>query len=186
MMYSELHQNNSIFVVIDFQTKLLKIMDKKITSLISKNINLCLDTAQRLNIPTVATEHCLKSLGPTDPCIKLDKDIPIVQKTSFSCSRSSDFLEILSNKNNIILMGMEAHICVLETAIELKKNKFTPYVLIDSVQSSSKTKWKWGLEFMNKNGIKLLPTETLLFHLYQRADSDEFKAFAKKLKEYIN
>ena len=120
-MYYDLNQSNSLFVVIDFQTKLLKIMDKNVCSKTTNNINLCLHVAKSLDIPSVATEHCFKSLGPTDPSIKLNSNTLVVQKTAFSCAGSSEFLSAISKKSHIILTGIEAHICVLETAIELKK-----------------------------------------------------------------
>ncbi|MBT6325156.1 MAG: isochorismatase family protein [Bdellovibrionales bacterium] len=186
-MLNKLKSNNSLVLVIDLQDKLLNIIDTKLVTKVINNTSLLLDSASNLDIPIVITEHCKNSLGgTTKKLFTPNNNISIIQKTSFNCFGESTFVEALKSKKkkNIIITGMETHICVLQTALDLISLNYNVFILIDSVLSTTKLKWSRGLNYLDKCGCHLIPVESVLFQFYQNVDHPYFKTFIKKLKEF--
>jgi nicotinamidase-related amidase len=131
------------------------------------------------------TEQYPKGLGPTVTEIKdsLQPYAPI-EKITFSCCGEKSFLDAASGtgKNQIILVGMETHVCVLQTCIDLLQAGHVVHVVSDAVCSRSFENYRTALEYMRDAGAVITCTETVLFQLLERAGSDEFRAISKRIK----
>ncbi|MGK5094607.1 isochorismatase family protein [Deltaproteobacteria bacterium TL4] len=186
MELRKLSSENTALVVIDIQERLLKIMDEAIVTQTTKNVNLLTKMFHHWNAPILVTEQYVKGLGKTSLLIKENlAHVTPIEKITFSCCSTGSFDQALKalNKPNVLLTGMETHICVLQTALDLLKQDYTVYVLIDAVQSSTKLKWKYGLKLMEQAGVVLAPTETVLFQLLGQAATEDFKIFVNLLKQ---
>ncbi len=189
-MWNKLTDKNIFLVVVDLQEKFYPLISEKVLKSVRKNILLTINMLKKLNVPMVGTEHYRKGLGPTDKdVLALWGGYPnFTDKITFSCCKDDSFLDNLKKiskkkKPIAIVFGLETHICVLQTVLDLIKKKYTVVVLKDCCLSSTKLRWENGLQLMEKAGAHILNSETLLFYLLQRADSLEFKYMVKLLKE---
>src|SRR3989339_839664 len=188
-MWEKLKAENAFLVVVDLQEKFYPLIEEKVLKVAKKNILLTISMLKMLKVPMIGTEHYVKGLGPTDRDILAIWDGPaFTDKVTFSSCKTSTFLENLKKLNKkkrplAIVFGLETHICVLQTVLDLIKKKYKVVVVNDCCLSSNKLRWKNGLELMERAGAYILNTETLLFYLLQRADSVEFKQMVKLLKD---
>jgi len=175
-----------LFVLIDFQEKFFPILKKSVVKLVKANILLVIKMFTELNIPMIGTEHYVKGLGHTEKdVLKEWGDAPMTDKVIFSCCGDERFLQNLEKypRPVVVIAGLETHICVLQTVLDLLERNYQVVVLNDAVVSSAKLKWENGIELMKEAGAHILNTETLLFYLLKRADTKEFKYLVKLLKE---
>lgn len=178
-----LSRDDSLLVIIDIQERLASVMKVK-DNVISNSMHL-IELSRLMDIPIVVTEQYSKGLGQT---VKEIRDfLPYyrpIEKLTFDCCEEKGFLEEVKvhNKKNIILTGMETHICVLQTCLGLLKEGFNVHVVKDAVCSRDKENWKTGLEFMRDAGAVITCTETVLFQVLKIAGTDEFKAISKRIK----
>ena len=185
-MLRSLTPGNTVLLVIDYQDKLLKIMDEAVTQRTVRNINLLTRMFRRWRAATLVTEQYVKGLGPTHPPVmKHLEGIAPIEKMTFSCCSDQAFENALkaAGKPNVVLTGMETHICVLQTALDLKARGYFVVTASDAVQSSTKFRWRSGLALMARAGIETAPTETVLFQLAGRCDTDDFKHLVQLLKD---
>lgn len=138
------------------------------------------------NYPILVFEQYPKGIGPTNEIIKEalgDSYQPIV-KNCFSGVCAEGFEEKLNNinKRDIILIGIEAHICVLQTCYDLVTKGKNVYVPADAVGSRFRTDWEFGLKAMERMSANILTTEILIFKLLERAGTDDFKFMLPYLK----
>jgi nicotinamidase-related amidase len=89
------------------------------------------------------------------------------------------------NKNQLILIGIEAHVCVLQTALEMKDYGFDVFVVVDGVSSRSEFDLKYGLKRMKQNGIHLITAEMVLFEWLRQAGTPEFKEISKEFLQAV-
>ncbi len=172
-------------IIIDAQSGMMKAMEPEVKQKTVNNIKLLITSAQKLNIPLILTEQYPKGLGKTVIEIQqaLENYQPI-EKVSFSCYDDQGFkskLKQLSSAKEVILAGIETHICVLQTALDLLACGYKVYVISDAACSRRKLDWEIGLRLMEKAGAIITTTETLIFQLLIRADTEEFKFIAKLL-----
>ncbi|KAA0257955.1 hydrolase [Deferribacter autotrophicus] len=179
-----LKRDDAVLVVVDIQEKLVKVMPEKVYEKIKKNVKILLEAAKILNIPVIYTQQYTKGLGETVSELKQYLDDSHVEKLTFSCCKEQTFLDKLkaTGKKSVILTGMEAHICVLQTAIDLIENQYNVFTVADAVCSRLKDNWKFGLEYMRDAGAKITVVETVLFQLLERSDANEFKEVQKLIK----
>lgn len=178
-----LNPNDTILVIIDIQDRLAAAM--KVRDEIIKNSQHLIELSKLFNIPIVLTEQYPKGLGTTVQEIKEALiDYRPIEKLAFSCCREPKFLEEVKKlgKKSIILTGMETHICVLQTCLDLLKEGYHVHVVQDAVCSREKKNWKAGIEFMRDAGAVITCTETVLFQVLKLAGTEEFKAIAKRIK----
>lgn len=170
-------------VVVDVQGKLARLMyDKEV---LFKNIRILIKAAKILNIPVLLCQQCPESLGPTISSIAelLDDNEPI-NKASFSCCGTDQFnnkLKILA-PNHIILCGIEAHVCIYQTATELLQKSFKVDVIADAVSSRTLENKQIALERMAAEGVNISCVEMALFELLKTAKHPQFKRIAKLIK----
>ncbi|KAA0893573.1 hydrolase [Oryzomonas rubra] len=180
-----LERDKAALVVIDVQEKLCLAMDDKILHKLTRNIAILLETAQELGIPALITEQYVKGLGATLPELKEKAgDAGYFEKMAFSCCGSADFMERLTStgRTQVIITGMETHVCVLQTVIELRDAGFEVHVVRDAVMSRSKRNWQIAAEAMTLTGAVPTSTESVLFQLLKVAGTEEFKKLSKLVR----
>lgn len=170
-------------IIIDAQNSMMKVMEPEVKQKTVNNIKLLIASAQKLNIPLIVTEQYPKGLGKTVIEIQqaLENYQPI-EKISFSCYGNEGFkskLKQLNSVKGVILTGIETHVCVLQTALDLLAGGYKVYVVSDAACSRRKSDWETGLRLMEKAGAIITTTETLIFQLLIRADTEEFKSISK-------
>lgn len=176
-------KENTIGLVIDIQERLFPVMQEKEQLL--KNCETLINGLNVLNIPMVVSQQYTKGLGETLPEIKsLFTDFKYIEKTDFSCY---DVPEIkasfeMQNARNVIICGIESHVCVLQTAVDLKEAGLHPIVVMDCVSSRTRENLELAKERFRVEGITMTSYESILFELTRAAGTAEFKAISKLVK----
>jgi nicotinamidase-related amidase len=148
------------------------------------NVNKLLRGAEILNLETIITEQYPKGLGNTCKEVQLPENPNIFEKVCFSCMQSdpvSDQLK-LTNVKDIIVCGVEAHICVLKTTLDALKDGYNVHVVADAVSSRTPENRQLALERLRQSGAFITSTEMIMFMLLNEAGTDEFKAISKLIK----
>ena len=148
------------------------------------NVNRLLRGAEILGLETIVTEQYPKGLGNTCKEVQLPESPNIIEKVCFSCLASdpvNDQLK-LTNRKSLILCGVEAHICVLKTALDALQAGYQVHVVADAVSSRTPENKQLALERMRQAGAFITSTEMILFMLLDKAGTDEFKGISKLIK----
>ena len=179
-----LDRNSAVLVVIDVQEKLCKAMESSILSKLTGNIAILMETAETLAIPMLATEQYTRGLGETVPELKERLPAPALEKMSFSCCGDLTFLDSLADlqRPQVIITGMETHVCVLQTVLELLDKGYIVHIVRDAVMSRKKNNWKSGLAMAAEAGAVITSTETALFQMLRVAGTEEFKRLSKLVR----
>ncbi len=170
-------------MIIDIQERLFPHMHEKERLL--QNCQKLIDGLQVLAIPIVITQQYTKGLGPTIPAISIRfYDFSYYEKISFSCLDEQTIMEKLNSleRNNIILIGIETHVCILQTCIDLIERGFKPVVVEDCVSSRSLNDKKMAILRMRQEGALITTFESLLFELTRIAGDDVFKRISGIVK----
>ena len=179
-----IEREEAVLILIDVQEVLMKKMDWKRGKELHKILRFS-STLQRNGYPRSCHRTYSKGLGRTIPEIKneLGPNCPI-EKVTFSCCGVEAFNERLGqlNRNQVILIGIETHVCVLQTATDLIQKGYEVYVVADAVCSRKKLDWEIGLRWLEKNGAMIPTTEIIAFQLLKEAGTEEFKGLSKLLK----
>src|SRR4051794_36690558 len=130
-----------------------------------------------LGVPIVATEQYPRGLKHTAPEVGLPADLPRVEKTVFSAARAEGF--DLGARDQVVVCGIEAHVCVMQTALDLLDGGVEVHVVTDAVASRHAHDRDVGLHRMQCAGATLTTVETALLELCERAGTPEFKAVQK-------
>ncbi|WP_299013092.1 hydrolase [uncultured Photobacterium sp.] len=174
---------NTALVIIDVQGKLAQIMDQKDT--LFRNLETIVKGAKVLELPIVWVEQIPDKLGSTIPQIsdQLQDHQPIA-KNSFSCYKSSEFVTALeaTGCKNVIVVGIEAHICVYQTVRQMLDAGYHVEVISDAVSSRNALNKEVALNKMQKAGAELSCTEMVLFELQAVAEGDRFKQILSIVK----
>ncbi|MGH8546124.1 MAG: isochorismatase family protein [Gammaproteobacteria bacterium] len=176
----------SQLVVIDIQAKLGATIPVKVLNRVIDNTVLLLEAGKTLGIPVLASEQYPKGLGPLDPRIieHLPSGVQRFEKTSFSCVQANGFLDALRNaaRPQVVLAGMEAHVCILQTAIDLSAQGFEVFVAEDALCSRKLENYQNALARMQQSGVVVLSAESVVFEWLRDAQHEHFKAIAKLLR----
>ncbi|MCX7935046.1 MAG: hydrolase [Planctomycetota bacterium] len=176
-------REDAALVVIDMQEKLLpKIAEQE---RVLANCCLLIEGAKRLEVPILLTEQYPKGLGPTVKAIAdLLAAAPRLEKMTFSCGRSDAFLEALESvdREQIVLCGIEAHVCVLQTALDLRDEGWQVHVPYDAIGSRNDANRLAAIERMRAAGIIITTAESVLFELLAVAGTPEFKDVVRLLR----
>ena len=178
-----LKKDSTVLVIVDVQGKLAHLMYEK--KALFEGLRRLITGVRILKIPILWAEQKPESLGPTIPEVaELLTDVQPISKSSFSCCRNDRFLEALknANRNQVLLVGIETHICVYQTAADLLSLGYEVQVVSDGV--SSRTHWnrQVGLEKMRDAGAAVTSTETALFELLEVAEGPQFKQILEIVK----
>ncbi len=174
---------NSVLVLIDIQEKLSAAMIEK-QSLIESAVRM-VNGARVLEIPIIRTEQNPDGLGRTVPELdRLLSDEEPVTKLSFSCYGEPRFVDKLRslNRSQILVGGIESHVCVYQTVLDLLPNGYEVQVLADVVSSRTEANRAIGLERCRQAGAIITSVETALFEMLRAAEGDKFKQMLKVVK----
>ncbi|MEW6720964.1 MAG: hydrolase [Thermodesulfobacteriota bacterium] len=182
-----LEREDAALVVIDVQERLVPAIDKELYERSRKNIVVAIEAAGVLGVPILLTEQYPKGLGRTVPQILQaleGRPHELVEKTTFSCARDEGFLSVLAKtgRRQVILAGMETHVCVYQTALDLLNAGYEVFVLDDGVSSRYPHNHRSGIEAMRDAGVRLVPMETAVFQLLKVAATPEFKKISSLLR----
>jgi nicotinamidase-related amidase len=176
--------NNTALVVIDVQGKLAQLMSQKET--LFENLQKIIRGAQVLELPIIWNEQLPEKLGPTTPEIAqlLTHTTQPIAKSSFSCCGNPPFMSALkaTQRKQILLTGIEGHVCVYQTCLDLLNLGYEVQVVTDAVSSRTAENRQIGLERMKEAGATLTSTEMALFELLRVAEGPQFKEITKIVK----
>ncbi|OGO41790.1 MAG: hydrolase [Chloroflexi bacterium RBG_16_58_8] len=174
---------NTVLVIIDIQARLLLVMHDKETLL--RNVLKLIRGVKVLEIPIILTEQYPKGLGPTVPEVKgLLPDVRPIEKVCFSCCDAEEFSGALKalERRQVLIAGIEAHICVYQTAMALARDGYAVQVVGDCVSSRHPENKLVSLFKMGAAGIPPTTVETALFELLKVASGDKFKQISEIVK----
>jgi nicotinamidase-related amidase len=176
-------RENTIAVVIDIQEKLFPFIYEK--DILTDRVARLIKGLKALGIEIIVTEQYTKGLGGTiKPVQESLGDYKHLEKMSFSCCGLSDFDSKLSTsgKMYIIICGIESHVCVLQTVLDLIEKGYTPVLVEDCVSSRNPNDKKIAVERMRAEGAIITTYESILFELLEVSGTEEFKAISKIVK----
>jgi nicotinamidase-related amidase len=169
-------------LVVDVQDKLLNLIDDR--AIVVANSVRLVKAAEQFKMPVWATEQYPKALGPTTAALaELIPQRPA--KTTFHCCAVPQLLEQLYGRQirHVTLCGIEAHVCVSQTALELLGLGFGVQVPADAVASRHKIDWEFALRRLENAGAVVSTTEAVLFEWTEGSDCPQFKAISALVKE---
>lgn len=178
-----LNRNEAALIIIDVQERLAAVMEHR--ERVIANIEKLIKGCQILKVPIYYTEQYPKGLGRTEKALlQLLQGIDPVVKMSFSACCELSLMQPLQNANitQVIITGMEAHVCVLQSAFDFLYAGFSVQVVSDAVCSRKEMDWDVALMRMSSNDITVTTTESVLFELTEVSGTDEFKQVAKLVK----
>jgi len=176
-------KENTVGLVIDIQERLLVAMNEKDTLL--KNCETLVKGLSELQIPMLVSQQYTKGLGETVP--EIQAAIPVFsyfEKKDFSCWDVPEINEELkkSEAKNVIICGIESHVCVLQTAVDLIDAGLNPIIVMDCVSSRTSENVEIAKERCRYEGIMMTSYESILFELTRSASASEFRAISKLVK----
>jgi len=175
--------DNTAIIMIDIQGKLWNIMHEK--EVLLENAQKLIKGMQVLGIPIILTEQNPQGLGPTLPELtQLIPEIEPIPKFSFSCCQDKGFQKAIQDlkRKQLLICGIEAHICVYQTTLELLSSGYEVQVIADVVSSRIVRNRDIALSRVQSEGAKLTVTEMVLYELLQTAESPKFKEMLKVVK----
>jgi nicotinamidase-related amidase len=176
---------NPVLVVVDVQERLFNAMDAERRDDMVANVKILVSAARRLDVPVLVTEQYPRGLGRTLPELRtLLGDTPPFEKTAFSCAGADGFMDRVRalGADHVILTGIEAHVCVLLTALDLLTRGLHVSIVADAVCSRRPANLEIGLDQVRQAGAVVTATETVVFQLLGGADSDAFRELSKLLR----
>ncbi len=172
--------DKTALIVIDVQEKLLPAIEGK--EKLVDNLRRLIRGMRVLEVPVVLTEQRPEALGETVPEIKelFPGETPVV-KSSFSCAGEETFIRRLEKlaRPQLVLAGIEAHICVCQTAMDLKSRGYEVQVVVDAVSSRTAENRELAFKKLLSSGVELAGVETILFELLRKAEGAKFKEILK-------
>ena len=169
-----INEKNSAILFIDIQEKLVQMLKK---DKITKKAYILSEMANILGIEKIFTEQYPKGLGSTIDTISKKETDKVFEKTAFNALLENGFLSTIKsyNKKQIVICGIESHICVLQTAVALIKEGFEVYVVRDICASRKKSEFKCAMELLRQCGAKICSLEIVLFAWLKGAKNPNFK-----------
>lgn len=177
-----LDREKTALLIIDIQERILKVMQHH--EILIENTLKLIRGMKTLNVPIYYTEQYPKGLGETAEALKEELDHEAIQKMSFSCSGAGDLFDEFKQKGftQIVVCGIESHVCVQQTVLDLLANDFQVDLTADAVSSRRDFDYHTALNRMQANGAEVTTTESVLFELLNVCGTDEFKAVSKLVK----
>ncbi len=186
-MIAGLSRTRTALLVVDIQERLAPAMPEPVLGQVLRNTQILIEAAHRLALPIVVSQQYPKGLGPTVRPIEdvlAGKTVHRFDKLEFSAAAAPDFLALAPKlaRDQWIVCGMEAHVCVYQTARGLVERGYAAHVVADAICSRSQANWKIGKKLCDRAGAIITSTEVCVFDLLGQAGSDDFKALSKLIK----
>jgi nicotinamidase-related amidase len=173
-------------VVVDIQERFFPAMEAERKDPFLENTKLLLELAKTMGLPVLVTEQYPKGLGKTIPSVAeaLPAGTEPMEKLFFSSWRAEGFAERFREvgARYAIVIGLESHVCVLQTVIDMLTEDIVVHVPRDAVISRTRENCDTGLELMDRAGALISSTETIIFQMLERAGTEEFKTLSNLLK----
>ncbi|HYE23610.1 MAG TPA: hydrolase [Clostridia bacterium] len=171
--------------IVDIQEKLLPPIFNN--EALVRNTRLLIHAAKILDIPVLVTTQYAKGLGGTVPEIaELVADVQPIDKTEFSCFGRDEFCSAVKSlpgqRTTMLLCGMEAHICVMQTALAALDQGYIVHVASDAIGSRHEWNWQVGLERMQNAGAVISSTEMMIYELMRKSGTPQFKELLQHIK----
>ncbi len=178
--------SNSLLTIVDVQERLAAAVPQPVLDAMTRAAALLLDAATLLDVPTLCTEQYPEGLGATVAAIAghFADDSETIAKTCFSCAGSEDFRQAIDRRGRkqIVLAGMESHVCILQTAMQLKEAGLDIFVVEDAVCSRKENYHRNALQRMQQAGISITNTESVIFEWLRDARHGQFRKVSALLK----
>jgi nicotinamidase-related amidase len=177
-----LDRSAAVLLVIDVQERINAVMASQGHI---PRIEVLIEACRALDVPVIASEQYPKGLGATvEPLAGLLDDVPDAKDT-FSCARDTGLRESIaaSGRTEVVVTGIESHVCVMQTVLDLIDAGYRVHVPHDAVNSRRDSDKHWALERMQAAGAQITSTESALFELLERCDTADFKTVAKLVKK---
>ena len=190
----KLSRTRAALFVVDLQERLVPAMPEAIAAQVVKNTQILIEAAGRLGLPVIVSQQYPKGLGATLPAIETSlvgskATLHRFDKTEFSGASTPELASIVGrstgprlDRDQFIVTGMEAHVCVYQTARDLVARGYQVHVPVDAISSRTKANWKVGCGLLERAGAIPTSTEVCVFDLLERAGGDDFKALSKLIK----
>ncbi len=180
-----LDRKQTVLAMLDVQERLSAVMDAGEMRQLTRNVNILLETAKELGVPVVVTEHYPKGLGPT--LLELAPQAASashIVKLEFNACDNAEFVAALcaTGRRQVVVVGMEAHVCVAQTVIGLRDAGYEVYVVRDAILSRTVRNWKLACEVTTLAGAIPTSTEAVVFQLLRVSGTPEFKKLVKLVK----
>ena len=175
--------NKSIMLFIDVQTKLTPAVDPAGTCI--ARCRLLLAAAHRLDVPILATEHCPSRVGPTVPVLREQLEpSELIEKRRFNGMSETALNQALRTlgRGLVLVAGMEAHVCVLQTSLGLKAAGYQPLIVADAIASRRSSSRDLAIARMRHQGIEIVDSEMVLFEWLEAGDTKAFKDLLPMIK----
>ncbi|MCJ7624265.1 MAG: isochorismatase family protein [Anaerolineaceae bacterium] len=172
-------------VVVDIQKRLVPAMPENVSEMVLRNTGILIKGVREFDIPIILLEQYPEGLGCTVGKIKdLLLDLEPIKKVAFNCCDVPEFVESLKSisRRDVILCGMETHICILQSALGLLGMDQRVFVAADAVCSRAKHNWEFGLSLMRAAGVMIGTTEIILFLMSRAADTERFIKISRLVK----
>ena len=181
-----LSATDTVLVVVDVQERLVPAVLER--DRIVWNTRRLIDGAKLFDVPVVVTEQYPKGLGPTMPELiaALPEGTPVMEKKSFSACLVPEFLDALQRRKGVrkvLLTGMETHVCILQTALDLLSLGYEVHLVADAVGSRFASDDDIALRRLESSGVLLTTAESVLFQWCRSAAAPQFKAVSRLVRE---
>ena len=179
-----LNRDQAVLVVIDIQAKLAPAMPSKVYARMRATTAMLVEAARLLDIPVVTTEQYPQGIGHTVPELAAACASGVIEKTSFGCCGEPAFLTALEqlNRRQVMVTGMEAHVCVYQTVIGLLSAGYHVHLVRDAICSRNKQDFLAGVSNAARAGALAITAEMALFQLLGDSRHDQFRAISKLVK----
>lgn len=176
-----LNAEEAALVVVDVQEKLVPAMNSRVSGELIQHIELLLEGFTALELPIIATEQYSKGLGHTVSPLSDATRQACVEKTSFSCCGEPNFIAALekSGAKQVLLVGMEAHVCVFQTLLDLLDRGYQVHLVKDAICSRFKSDFETAVASAAAAGAVITSTEIALFQLVGGAKHPGFKTVSQ-------
>ncbi len=180
-----LSADRTLLVVVDMQETFLKpVWERK---RVCTNVVLLMRAVQILGVPVITTAQYTERMGGPIPEVTalLPEGIQPLDKLCFSCAGETEFISKVKNsgRNQLLLCGIETHICVCQTALDMLSAGFKVHAAADAVSSRTESAWKLGLKKMAQSGVVIGSTEGAVYELMNQAGTPEFREVLKLIKD---
>jgi nicotinamidase-related amidase len=179
-----LTRENAVLVVIDVQSKLTPAMPPDIYARMRTTTAMLVEAARLLEIPVITTEQYPRGIGHTVPELAAACTNGVIEKTSFGCCGEPAFLAALEplGRRQVIVTGMEAHVCVYQTVLGLLGAGYHVHLVRDAICSRHKEDFLAGVKNATKAGALAVTAEMALFQLLKDSRHEQFRAISKLIK----
>lgn len=181
-----IRRDQAVLAVIDMQERLLGAFPEPQRESVVARCLLAVDTALVLDLPVLVSEQYPKGLGPTIAPVRerLGDRFAPVEKLAFSCGRSEPFRAALeaTGRKDVLITGVEAHVCVLQTTFDLLRDGYRVFVVGDAITSRKDSDRNAAMALMDNAGAVIGTAEIFAFQLLERAGTDEFKAISRLVR----